>query len=304
MSEAMPRFKSPDSSNVTIVDRQPGLLPVAQNACLILLYPHGPELGRRYTIEPHKQVLIGRSKKATIHIDRNSVSREHAGIRSIEKEYYIEDKGSTNGTFVNDEPVLHPQALKDGDRIHVGNVIFKFLSEQNLENVFHEELYRLATTDGLTMVYNKRFFLDGLDRELSRAKRHHRPLSLILIDIDHFKQINDTYGHLAGDHVLKKVAQLVLIHIRKEDIFARYGGEEFALLLPETDYYQALTIAEKLRHLIELQEIFFEDVPIRVTVSLGVTMANLQNETTQSLIQNADSNLYCAKRDGRNRVYG
>ena len=295
-------MKEQDEKEVTIVGKLPGVLPKAKDACLVMLY--GPDLGKRYTLQTEQQMTIGRSERAQIYVDRDSVSRNHARIRAQGDQYIVEDLGSTNGTFLNDAQIRANTPLSDGDLIKVGEVIFKFLSRDNLENVYHEELYRLATQDGLTMAYNKRFFLDCIERELSRARRYNRHLSLILMDLDYFKQINDTYGHLAGDYVLKRTSRLLQSHIRREDIFARYGGEEFALLLPETDRPQAVGLAEKLRQLVAGQDILFDRYAIRVSLSLGVATADAETENTHQLIQDADAYLYHAKRSGRNRVCG
>ncbi len=295
----MKPYNADDDDNVTIVSKFENL-PKAKEACLVQLY--GPDLGKRFSLSP-RPMIIGRSDKADIYVERDSVSRNHAQIIQIGNECIIEDLGSTNGTYVNDTKI-DKAVLKDGDLIKVGEVIFKFLSQDNLENVYHAELYRLATTDGLTLVYNKRYFMECIEREFSRAMRHNRSLSLIMIDIDHFKQLNDTYGHLAGDYVLKRTAQLIQRHIRKEDILARYGGEEFALLLPETERWQATRIAEKLRQLLEMSSYEFNGTIIRVTASFGVATTYPGLLSPKQLIDIADKNLYLAKQSGRNCVYG
>jgi len=286
--------------NETVVGKRIDFLPKAKNACLVMLY--GPDLGKRYRLGDESMV-IGRAEDAEIFVDKDSVSRYHARIVQTEHGYAVEDLQSTNGTFINDRQFKRTE-LHDGDLIKTGDVIFKFLSRDNLENIYHEEIYKLATTDGLTTAHNKRFFLEYFERELSRAKRYQRPMSLIILDLDHFKEINDTYGHLAGDYVLKRTSKMIQGRIRLEDVFARYGGEEFALLLPETDYNQALQIAEQLRMLIEQQEVFFEGLRIRVTSSLGVASVDERVKTTMSLIKRADECLYLAKQSGRNRVCG
>lgn len=293
--------KRKNDNMVTVVGKISDLLlPKAKDACLVMLY--GPDLGKRYTVGDHP-LHIGRSENSTIYIDRESISRNHAQIFEENGQYIIQDNGSTNGTYVNDIPI-QSAVLKDSDLIKIGEVIFKFLSRDNLENVYHEEIYRLATTDGLTMVYNKRYFLDCIDREFSRSMRHNRALSLILLDIDHFKRLNDTYGHLAGDFVLKQTARMIQDKIRFEDIFCRYGGEEFALLLPETEAWQALRIAEKIRQFIEIQQIEFGGHLIHTTASLGTSSTHHHMTHADQLIQAADQCLYQAKTQGRNRVFG
>src|SRR5262249_45377498 len=176
---------------------------------------------------------------------------------------------STNGTFVNDVPIAR-QLLRDGDYVRTGNCIFRFLAGNNLETAYHEEIYRLTIIDALTGTHNKRYALEFLDRELARSARHNRPLSLVLLDIDHFKALNDQHGHLAGDFTLRELAALVRPVIRTEELFARYGGEEFAIILPETDHAAAVELAERLRTLIAETTFEFNNTLLHVTVSLGV----------------------------------
>jgi diguanylate cyclase (GGDEF)-like protein len=215
----------------------------------------------------------------------------------------LRDLGSTNGTYVNDE-LVDEYVLRDGDFIKIGRCIFKFLSGNNIENAYHEEIYRLTTIDGLTQVFNKRYFIETLEREIGRAQRYRRDLSLIMFDIDNFKHINDTYGHLAGDYVLKQLAAVIKARIRREDILSRYGGEEFAIILPEIDAYNSLQFAEKIRRLIEKAMFRFEDTDIPVTISIGVASIKVDLEDPNDFIRIADTNLYEAKAQGKNRVVG
>jgi diguanylate cyclase (GGDEF)-like protein len=215
----------------------------------------------------------------------------------------LRDLGSTNGTYVNDE-LIDEYVLRDGDFIKIGRSIFKFLSGDNIENAYHEEIYRLTTIDGLTQVYNKRYFVETLEREIGRAQRYRRDLSLIMFDIDHFKKINDSYGHLAGDHVLKQLASVIKSRIRREDILSRYGGEEFAIVLPEIDAYNAVQFAEKVRRLIEKATFKFEGTRIPVTVSIGVASLTPELQQPEDFVRVADAKLYEAKSQGRNRVVG
>ena len=162
-----------------------------------------------------------------------SVSRRHARVELIGDSYVATDLGSTNGTTVNDRPAMRTP-LADGDYLKVGNCLFRFLAGGNIEAEYHEELYRLAIIDALTGLHNNRFLLEHLGREATRSARHDRPLALILLDIDHFKTINDTLGHLAGDHALKELARRLLLEVRRDELLARYGGEEFAVILGES----------------------------------------------------------------------
>jgi diguanylate cyclase (GGDEF)-like protein len=274
--------------------------PVAKEACLVVIY--GLELGKKFNLN-RPQIIIGRSSKADIQIDQEAVSRNHCKIINTGNAIMLRDMGSTNGTYVNDE-MIDEYVLRDGDFIKVGRCIFKFLSGNNIENAYHEEIYRLTTIDGLTQVFNKRYFIETLEREIGRANRYRRELSLIMFDIDHFKKINDTYGHLAGDHVLKQLASVIKTRIRREDILSRYGGEEFAIILPEIDNYNAMNFADKIRQLVEKAVFKFEDTDIPVTISIGVASMTQELQEPHEFIRIADSHLYEAKSAGRNRVMG
>ena len=269
-------------------------------ACLVVIY--GQDLGKKYRFN-RDRLTIGRSSKSDIHIDEESVSRSHCRIERYDNEIRIKDLGSTNGTYVNDSQA-DETVLRDGDLIKIGRTIFKFLSGGNIENAYHEEIYRLMTIDGLTQVYNKRYFLESLERELSRSRRYRRALSLIMFDIDHFKNINDTYGHLAGDAVLKQLCGVIGSRIRQEDLLCRYGGEEFAILLPEIDHFNAKLTAEKIRRLVEQTTFSFENTPIPVTICLGVASVDRDDLDAETFIKMADAQLYRAKNNGRNQVCG
>src|SRR5579871_4427531 len=272
--------------------------PVGKEACLVVIC--GLELGKKFNLD-QATISLGRSSKADIQIDQESVSRNHAKIVNTGKSIILRDLGSTNGTYVNDD-LIDEYVLRDGDLIKIGRTIFKFLTGGNIENAYHEEIYRLTTVDGLTQIFNKRYFLEMLERELSRAHRYRRPLSLVMFDIDHFKKVNDGFGHLAGDYVLKHLAQTVRSKIRREDCFARYGGEEFAIVLPEIDGGSCLPFAEKIRQIVEKTEFKFENVRIPVTISMGIATVDAELTEPAALIKRADERLYEAKASGRNRV--
>ncbi len=271
------------------------------NRAAALVVIHGEDLGKKYDLTD-RQLIIGRSSKADVQVDQESVSRNHAKVKADGGRITIEDMGSTNGTFVNDEQVEGQLKLRNGDFIKIGRTIFKFIASNNIEAAYHDEVYRLTTVDGLTQVFNRRYFEDVIERELSRCHRYGRALSLVLIDVDHFKKINDQHGHLAGDAVLKDVAKAIGTRIRREDILARYGGEEFALLLPEVDLKGAVALAEKVRKLIERHRFSFDDEVIPVTVSAGVAALGKKVEDAATLVRHSDERLYDAKESGRNRV--
>jgi diguanylate cyclase (GGDEF)-like protein len=273
---------------------------INKEACLVVIY--GDELGKKYNLQA-TSLMLGRSSKCDIQIDQESISRNHSKIVNTGKSLLIRDLGSTNGTYVNDEPI-EEHVLRDGDFIKIGRTIFKFLTGGNIENAYHEEIYRLTTIDGLTQISNKRNFTETLEREVARAHRYQRALSLVMFDIDFFKNINDTYGHLAGDYVLKQLASTVKTKIRREDLFARYGGEEFSIVLPEIALGPSLVFAEKVRQLIEQHEFRFENTRIAVTISMGVASVSEQVRDVEGLVRAADEQMYAAKSQGRNRVRG
>ena len=267
-------------------------------ACLVVLF--GGDIGKRIALGSHA-VVIGRTSTADVLLDMDSVSRTHATITRTSKGFVLRDQGSTNGTFVNEQPVRE-RALRDGDQIRVGRAMLKFLTSSNVEAQYHEEIYRLMTLDGLTQVYNRRYFQEALDREIARSRRYKHPFALVLLDVDHFKQVNDRFGHQAGDLVLRRVSSLLKSKVRLNDLVARIGGEEFAVIVPEAKRGGARALAEKLRKSVEAELFTHEGQAFMVTVSLGVADFSATIETADGLIKLADERLYKAKRDGRNRV--
>ena len=300
-----------DSRVVTVIDKDPQDASPSRHGCLVVL--NGLDLAKGYLLR-EATTLIGRSSKVDIQIDEDAVSRRHAAVERRADRFVMRDLDSTNGTYVN-EHAVREHTLVDGDQIKIGRTILKFLSGSNIEASYHEEVYRLTTTDGLTEVYNQRYFLKEMARELGRAMRYGRDLSLVLCDIDCFKAINDIYGHVAGDYVLKHLAQHIQRHLRGDDLFARYGGEEFVALLPSVEKGQAAVMAEALRKLVECEPFEFDDVAIPVTLSMGVADLGEYCRTTAprgadndpdvncfALIKLADERLYRAKATGRNTI--
>jgi diguanylate cyclase (GGDEF)-like protein len=278
-----------------------------REACLVHIYPTGPSMGCRYPLRD-KHLMLGRGDDCDIRIQDNSVSRRHARIEpspEADEGYIVTDQGSTNGTFVNDRQLEGPQPLHDGDYLRVGNCLYRYLTGGNIEAEYHEEIYRLTIQDGLTRIHNQRALSEFLDREVARSQRHNRPLSVLMFDIDRFKSINDSYGHLCGDFVLRELAECVNVTVRKEDLFARYGGEEFTVVLVETGETEAFDAAERLRELVEAHQFRFETTPLKLTISVGVaTTSGDPNADPKSLLRTADERLYEAKRIGRNKVVG
>ncbi|HEY3787341.1 MAG TPA: GGDEF domain-containing protein [Urbifossiella sp.] len=273
-----------------------------REACLVHIYPTGPCMGRRYPLGD-KDLLVGRGDDCDIRIQDNSVSRKHVKVEPTADGYIVGDLGSTNGTFVNDQQLSGPSTLHDGDYLRVGNCLYRYLTGGNIEAEYHEEIYRLTIQDGLTRIHNQRALTEFLDREVARSQRHKRPLSILMFDIDKFKTINDTHGHLCGDFVLRELAECIRGTIRKEDMFARSGGEEFCMVLVETGPVEAMGAAERVRTAIERHPFRFDATPIKLTISVGVATTTGETVITPTdLMKSADDKLYQAKRAGRNRV--
>lgn len=266
--------------------------------CLIQIY--GRALGRKFDLyEP--VVTIGRDPKNHIVLDSDSVSRRHAVIELTDAGRVARDMDSTNGTYLNDIQI-RSAVLSRNDMIKIGDTIFKYLTGSNIESLYHEEIYRMTIHDGLTQIPNKRYLFDHLEKEFARCRRYSRNLSVVMFDIDHFKKVNDQYGHLTGDYVLKELSDLLRGRIRKEELFARYGGEEFVIVLPESDEDTAGQFAEIIRKKVEDSIFEFEGQRISVTISLGVAAMASDVRNTNELLKKADDALYEAKDAGRNKV--
>jgi|HubBroStandDraft_4_1064222.scaffolds.fasta_scaffold25733_2 two-component system cell cycle response regulator len=261
----------------------------------------GESLGRMFRID-QAETIVGRAVEATIRLEDDGVSRRHAKICQADGEVWVEDMRSANGTIVNGQTVER-RVLRDGDKIQMGSTtILKFTYSDRLEEDFQRKMHDAALYDGLTKAYNKRYFLDRLPTEIAYASRHRAPLSLLMFDVDHFKVVNDTHGHLAGDYVLTTLAQLASSTLRTEDLFARYGGEEFAILCRGVGADNAAVLGQRLRGLIQSSTFQHHGARIPVTVSVGVGSLDAHVTDGTQLIAAADAALYEAKRAGRNRV--
>jgi diguanylate cyclase (GGDEF)-like protein len=276
--------------------------PAGQGACLVVIHAADRRLlGMRVPLAG--ELHIGREAGNDLVIDDPDVSRHHALVLSEGAGHAVRDLGSTNGTWVNDAEV-EKTPLRSGDQVRLGSAVVKYLAGGDIEALYHAEVQALAQRDGLTGAHNRRHLGDFLEREVARCHRHGRPLSLILLDVDHFKRINDEHGHLAGDEVLRSVARLVASMARREDCFARYGGEEFALVLPETPLDGARKLGDRIRAQVEGEAVAHEGRRLRATVSAGVAELGEGVERPEDLLAAADARLYEAKRGGRNRVAG
>jgi len=298
-----PRKSFDDDDEVTKIGKVellPAKSPKRDRPYFIVLA--GSSLGRMFRIEGD-EVILGRATSAAVRLEDDGISRNHAKVSMRGDELWIEDMGSQNGTFINGEKITS-QRLKDGDKIQVGaTTILKFTYHDDLDDRFQQKMYDAALHDGLTKAFNKRHFLERLAVEVAYARRHKTPLTLIMLDVDHFKHVNDKFGHLAGDYVLVSLAAIIEKQLRTEDLFARYGGEEFAVLCRGATLGNAAVLGERLRAQVEQARFEHAGNVIPVTISLGIAAhAEKAADGATALVAEADAGLYDAKRGGRNRV--
>ncbi|MFI5307510.1 MAG: diguanylate cyclase [Polyangiales bacterium] len=270
-------------------------------AALTVLRGENP--GTFYTIDGPKAV-IGRSAEVEIAIPDDTLSRQHACIHRSPDGFAVEDLGSTNGTFVDGERVAGKRALEDGCRIFLGSrTVLHFRLHDAVELEAARSAYALTVRDPLTGVYNRRHLQDRLEAEVAFSRRHGTALSLVLLDVDHFKQLNDEHGHAIGDAALRLLAEAVSGLTRQEDVLARYGGEEFALIARGIDRDATLGLAERMRKEVEAQRLPTARGPVTFTVSIGIAHSPTGSDlTAQQMFESADRALYASKDSGRNKV--
>ncbi len=266
---------------------------------LSVVHPHGKK--NRYPITD-KGLIIGRGRSADVFLDDGQVSRQHCQIRLTKEGIIAEDLGSTNGTHVNgktiDQCVLDPAV-----RMKIGEFVLRVEYRARIEIKAEKQLQEAALTDELTGLNNRRWFFGQSATSLASAIDAGQSITVVMIDIDHFKQINDRLGHAAGDHVLREVAKVLSSHKRSRDLLARFGGEEFVMLLPDTDGTDALVFCDRLCEAVSQSNIDYEGGHISVQVSVGTwTQPANQIASIEQAIGGADSAMYRAKRGGRNRV--
>ncbi|HZL18042.1 MAG TPA: GGDEF domain-containing protein [Polyangia bacterium] len=273
-----------------------------RSAAAYLVVLSGSSVGEMYRLD-QERVLIGRGDKADLRLIDDGISREHAQIVRDGGQMFLEDLGSTNGTYRNGERVKR-EALAEGDKILVGSTtILKFSYQDRLDEMFQRQMSESALRDGLTHAFNKRYFNERIDSEFQYANRHRTPLSLVFIDIDHFKRINDVHGHQAGDAVLTQLATLLMSMLSEEEVFARYGGEEFAIVARGSTLEVGAALSEKIRAAVAGHSFGHDGAAIPVTVSVGVAAAPAAGiASAAELVARADETMYAAKRSGRNRV--
>jgi two-component system cell cycle response regulator len=265
----------------------------------------GLNAGQVFTLD-RAETLIGRGRDAHIAVDDVGISRKHARIVRVDGAHFLEDLGSANGVFVNGAQVQRA-ALSGGDRVQIGpGLVLRFRFASADEQALAIKLYEGSTHDALTGLYNRRYASERLASEVAYARRHGTHFSFVLFDLDHFKNVNDGFGHQAGDGVLRVVAAQVRKAIRTEDVLARYGGEEFVVLVRGIERKSVGVLAERVRRAVERLVIPWESRTIEITVSVG--MASLSecspNAPAEALVALADERLYKAKAGGRNRVCG
>ncbi|RJP21243.1 MAG: GGDEF domain-containing protein [Candidatus Abyssobacteria bacterium SURF_5] len=283
---------------------KPAQPPGERRPSLIVLV--GRDFGRQYFLT-RNEAVIGRDDDCAIQLSDARISRRHSKIvgdpgRTAAPYFRLMDLGSTNGTFLNDRKIKEA-VLTDGDRIRVGSTILKYAIRDLVEIEYEEKIFRMATTDALTRLYSREYFLQQYTELFHRSERYQRPFSMMLVDIDDFKKVNDSFGHPEGDRVLEGIARAILDVVRREDLVARYGGEEFAILLPETGPLGARNPAERLRRKIEGLRFCAGEKEYSVTVSIGIAGYPEHALSMEKVLSCADSALYEAKRTGKNAVY-
>lgn len=287
-----------DESNIAKAPQPDGSVPY-----LVVLA--GESVGRVIRLHPDSTMVAGRSRSCDVFIDCSNISRRHATFElDVDAQTTVVDLGSTNGTLVNGKKVDR-SLLHDGDRVCFGNVILRYSQKDGLEFDFQKKLYDKATKDVLTGAFNKRYFLEALNKEFSFHSRRDAPLSLIMMDLDDFKKINDTYGHVNGDIVLKSLASELLQCLRREDLLARFGGEEFVVIFRDTHLEEALSVARKLMDLVNSLSFETLDASFGIGVTMGVATYYKENYTSpDDLLMAADRNLYVGKKEGKGRIIG
>lgn len=305
LADALPEEEEESTGAIRITEVQPVNPELLTRDRATLTVLSGPDTGRVFPVKG--EPVFGRGRECAVRVDDSSVSRAHARIVTKgELHWFLEDLKSRNGTFVNGVRVYRHE-LSDGDHIQLGaSIRLRFSITNGEEEGVLRKLYEESVRDGLTGAFNRKHFNERLAVEVSYAIRHSSELSLVMFDIDHFKRVNDEYGHLAGDRVLTSLTKVMQHTVRAEDILARYGGEEFAIIARGTNLTGAMSLGERVRGMAGSLAIPFEGHTLRVTVSVGVAVfSELKgNRDSSGLIARADSCLYLAKETGRNRVIG
>jgi len=272
------------ASKTTVIDKCP-TDPFADLATeTLLIVMTGNDVGRIFNLQPSAApTIIGREDGSSIQIMDGEISRRHASLRydASDDSFWLSDLDSRNGTTVNGSACEGEVRLAAGDKIGLGSqTVLRVSHSEEPESHYARKMYQAVLRDGMTGAYNRRYLDERLTSELAFANRHGQPLSLLLIDLDHFKRINDNHGHQAGDAVLRQLVQLLHRHVRREDVLFRYGGEEFVVLCRQTSNAEATVLAERLRQIVERHQLSHENVVIPVTISIGVATTALDHSTS------------------------
>jgi len=263
------------------------------------------DFGKHFLLEKTK-TLIGRDSSNDIFINDEKISKAHCKVSIVKssqgiEQIIIKDLDSTNGTYVNGE-LIEQISLNAGDKIQVGDTMLRLSFSDELEKEYHAKLFNYAVRDSHTGLYNKRFIINELENISRIARRSGRAFSIIIIDIDDFKQINDLYGHVSGDEYLKSITELFTQSLREQDIAGRIGGEEFLVILPETAIDGAFQLAVRIRKAVEDFVLDYLNFKIKTTISAGVCQYEKTIKDMNELLDIADQALYEAKRSGKNNV--
>ncbi|MCK5796758.1 MAG: diguanylate cyclase [Deltaproteobacteria bacterium] len=263
----------------------------------------GPRVGEMIKIDG--EIVIGRGPDVDFRIVGKGISREHLRLVSGAKGVMAEDLDSSNGSFVNGKGISE-QLLVDGDKIQLGEAsILKFSYADEVDESFQQRMYAAAIRDPLTTLHNRQHLREHLESELAFANRHETPLCVIMMDLDHFKAVNDTHGHGVGDAVLVGFSEFLKDAIRNEDFAARYGGEEFVLVCRGIRGKVGLAVAARLLKDLGERSLVPERPEVRVTMSAGVAaIPDGRYATPEAILDAADGALYAAKDVGRNCVRG
>ncbi|UCD57207.1 MAG: GGDEF domain-containing protein [Candidatus Hydrogenedentota bacterium] len=293
-----------DENDTLRIDPESSEFPTTERAGLLQII-RGEDIGREYEVKPGNNI-VGRQKNCHIQITNKSISRRHAQIvygpdEPPDSRYVIYDLQSTNGTKVNNEVTIE-RALRDGDRVQFGSVVCKFMEVDSIEKSYLKELKRLIEYDKQTDLLQIKPFYQKLEKALSDAESSNESLSVLMMDLDGLKQINDTHGHPVGTHVIIKISRLINEEFSPSGVAAIYGGDEFAVYLPDTTRNEALEKAERLRKLVADLRFAEKRIQERVTISIGVAEYPTDASEMPTLVANADRALYAAKSAGKNLV--
>lgn len=274
----------------------------SDRGCVLQIFPATPQA--EMFLLNGRRTLIGREPSCDIALDDNAVSRSHAAIEQEDSGYSVVDLGSRNGTFVDDKLLRDRRRLRGGEHIRLGGTILKFMAAMNEEAQYHAVVHELMTRDPLTSAFNRSYLMSMLEKLQVRCRFTEQKLSVIMIDIDYFKKVNDSWGHLVGDEVLRVFSERIRNVLRSGDSLCRLGGEEFVLISERTELQDAVRIAERIRLTVSSTPFSTRAGPVEITCSLGVMTVDESNSssTVDDLLSRADEWMYAAKASGRNCV--